>query len=540
MKCNFTRIVIILLVMSAALSTRLQPARAQSPDGRWSEFVNISNTPTASTYPCIAADMAGNIHVLWSEDVGGKTKNLITNQDGTPAMDPRGNQINYLYDAGNSLFYTRWDGEGWSEPVDIQYNSTGNIEYPECVVDNLGTLHTVWVSSEGATAMLFYSRAPVEKAGITREWSQPVELASPILYSYYTVDIAVDIAGGLHILFAELGPGAGAYIINSFDNGNTWSAPIQLYSTFDERGDQEGLSPLKLISDKEGRLHATWTRYDVTGNGRAIYYAQSRDQGKTWTDPFEVAVWQPGWYEVDWLSVGILGDEIHLVWEGSSNVAAQVERISYDSGLTWSEPNYILPNLRGENGFADLVTDNADHLYMLIVKRGDSATLSHGIWYTSWEKGHWQVPILLGTTDSNLYSEANQLAVQSQQSLVDLLRGTFTGNGLRYQRYAIVNGNELHVIVVNEWDGDIWESHTTLDAHLIPSKPYPQQTPLPTSSYSPTIEVVDTLSPQASPLPDVATGDKNESPFTIILMGALPALILILGFITYKRIVRRE
>jgi len=533
----FTRIFSIGLVTGLILSIQLQPARGQSPDGKWSDFVNISNTPTSSTYPCITADTAGNIHVLWSEDVGGRTKDLVFNEDGTPVLDAHGNQLNHLTEDGNTLFYTRWDGKNWVGPIDIQFNPIGRIEYPSAVVDKSGVLHVVWVASEGANAKLLYSRAPADKAESAREWSHPVELASPILFAYYPLDISIDTFGGLHILFSKIGPGPGAYVINSFDNGNTWSAPIQIYTTFDERGEQEGVSPVMLISDNKDRLHATWTRYDVGGNGRAIFYSQSRDQGRTWAEPFEVATWQTGWYEVDWLSVGFVGDEIHLVWEGSSRVATQVERISHDGGLTWSESSYILPNLVGENGYADLVTDSADQLHLLVGKRGDSHTLSQGIWYTTWEKDHWEDPILLGTTDSSLYSTANQL---DQQNLENLLRGTFTGAGLRYQVATIVNGNELHVVVVREGDGEIWESHTTLPAPYISPKPYPQPTKSPTPLPLPVAQIrqMPTTPPPIAPQEPIPKNDQNQG--YLIMLGALPAFIIIIGLIVYSQIFKRK
>ena len=536
MKRYFTRILFIMLVMGLILSISLQPGRAQSPDGNWSDFVNISNTPTASTYPCVAADTEGNVHVFWSEDVGGMTENPIIGQDGSPQLDTFGDPINYLMDTGNSLFYSRWDGNQWSSPVDIQYNPGGKIVYPEAVADTKGMLHVIWVSANGPNAMLFYSDAPIERAGSAAMWSKPVMLAQQILFAYYPAGITADPSGGLHILYSQLGVGAGAYIINSYDNGLTWSEPISIYNTNDPIGGREGVSTVRIVTDQKGRLHATWTRYGSGGNGKAILYSQSRDSGRTWSDPFEVATWQPGWYEVDWLNVGVVEDEIHLVWEGSSRVATQVERISHDSGLTWSEPGYILPNIVGENGFADLVTDSADQLHLLVVKRGDPDGLSNGIWYTSWKKDRWQDPILLGATDSSLYKIVSQL---DGKILQGLLRGTFTSGGLRYQVSAIVNGNELFTIVVNEYDGEIWESHTTLSVPFIPPHPFPQSTATPTTTPTSRPEILET--PQSTSLPQPGgPPSPSSNPASLILFGTIPAMLLIVGFLTYNRIFKQN
>ena len=536
----FTRLFLTLSILSMILSVSDQPVSAQSPDGKWSDFEDISNTPTASTFPCIAADKEGNVHVLWTEDVGGSMRNYLNNPDGTPILDPRGNHINYLAHAGNTLYYTRWDGKSWLEPIDVQTNLSGAILYPQVAIDFKGVMHVVWFANVGSDSKLYYSRVMADKAGSVREWSQPQELAVSILDAYYPVDITTDTTGGIHIIYSAIGSGPGAFVINSYDGGDTWSTPIQLYSTSDERGIQEGVSPVRLISDPTGRLHAAWTRYDADGNGKAIFYSQSRDQGQTWTKPFEVATWQVGWYEVDWLSVGVVGDEIHLVWEGSSLTASQAERISQDGGQTWSDPEYILPNIQGENGFTDLVTDSANQLHLLVVKRGDPSTLSHGIWYSTWENDHWQDPVLLGTTNSTLYSQARQLSEQSPQTLIDVLRGTLTGNGLRYQKSVIVNGNILLTVVVNEWDGEIWSTHTTLSAPFVPPEAYAQPSPTPTRlSTTPIQSVLQTPTPLALPMSEIPVESGNGNPLNPILISVFSAMLVIIGVIIIWRITKR-
>lgn len=526
----------MIAALNLPLPTSRQTALAQGPGGNWSDFVNISNTPTASTYPCITADAAGNVHVLWSEDVGGTTRNLQFQQDGSPLLDSRGNQINNLTASGNTLFYTRWDGKKWLDPTDVQINSSGLAQYPEAVVDLHGILHVVWVSTEGDLARLYYSRVPADQAESAHAWPEPVLLAEPILFAYYPADIATDPTGGLHVLYAQLGIEPGAYIINSLDGGNTWSDPLRLYSTTDAKGAQEGVSNMRIVADGKGRLHATWSRYGADGNGKGIYYSQSSDLGRTWSKPQEVAVWQPGWYEVDWLSVGAVEDEIHLVWEGSAEVAALNERISHDGGLTWGQPHRILSKLVGENGFADLVVDSDNQLHMLWVQRGDADSIAHGVWYTSWNKDYWQDPILLGGSVSDLYARVDQL---SPSALKNLMRGTFTGGGLRYPKAAIVNGNQLFVVVVNESDGDIWSSHTTLPAPSIPAKPYPQPTAMPTPTSTPLTRTVPTPTLVARDLNSDAPV-KSASAGDPILIGVLPALLLIVGILVYIRIFRHR
>ena len=520
--------------MIASLSSHV--AQVQNPDMGWAPFVNLSHTSTSSTYPCIAADAEGNVHVIWSEDVGGKTRNIQYNTDGSPLLDSRDVQVNNLTETGNTLYYTRWNGEKWLDPIDIQINSVGLVQYPQAVVDLHGVLHLVWAASEGRQTRLFYSQALASKADSAQAWSKPIVLVESILFAYYPADIVADPSGGLHVIFSQVGAAPGAYVINSSNGGRTWSTPIELFRTYDSVGDQEGVSPTKLMIDNAGVLHATWTRFGPDGNGKNIYYSQSQDSGQTWTKPFEVAAWQLGWYEVDWISAGVIGKEIHVVWEGSSDIAALNERVSLDGGQTWGEAHQILANIRGENGFTDLVVDSANQLHLLVVQRGDANAITQGVWHTVWETDHWQDPILIGTSNVGLYSQLPRL---SPLSLRDTMRGILSGNGLRYQRTALVNGNELFVVVVNEWDGEIWGTHTTLASPRVNPQPYPQQVVTPTRSSM----VTPQPSPTATALPVVSSSATMAAQGTDVggpvFAGSFAVLVLMVGVGIYVGVVRR-
>jgi hypothetical protein len=174
---------------------------------------------------------------------------------------------------------------------------------------------------------------------------------------------------------------------------------------------------------------------------------------------------------------------------------------------------------------------------MLIVKRADPGAYAHGVWYTTWERDHWIDPILLGTRNLLLYEKAKRL---DQESLQAITRGTFTGNGLRYQVSGIVNGNQLFTVVVNEYDGDIWSSHTTLDTPFIAPRAYSQPTASPDVQTTP----IPTETPIAPPptvqfQTNAPTEAVKVQPTDILLFGVIPALIVMAGIILsiffYKR-----
>jgi hypothetical protein len=521
---SFLFLVLLTCILLFILGFRYN-AHAQSPDGKWSNFINISNTPTSSTYPCIVADKAGNVHVLWSEDVDGKVRNLLNNPDGTPAFDINGNRINYLTQSGNTLYYSRWDGKKWSDPVDVQISPTGILEYPAAAIDGDGTLHVIWVQTVSERASLYYSHVPVGEAEMARKWENPIVLAGQVLLANYPADIKIDSTGKIHIIFSQLGETPGLYSINSTDGGKSWSTPLRMYQTYDPNGSAEGVSPVRLFVDEKNRLHATWTRFGISGNGNAIYYSQSQDLGETWTAPVEIMSVKLGWYETDWLSIGVVGDEIHLVWEGGE-IAYLNERISHNGGQTWDSSNQILPKLVGENGFANLMLDSSNQMHMIVVLRGDGFTLSNGVWYSTWDGSNWSEPILLGTMDPNLYNTAGQL---NEEELTNDLKGSFTGNGIRYPQAVMVNGNTLVFVVVNEWDGDIWSSHTTLPVPEIHPQAYLLTSPVPTTAEPTSTKVVQSIPTKeiiqpAVQAPSIASTNQN----IYIYLSVAPVLLLII------------
>ncbi len=468
--------------------------------------------------------------------MGGTTENFFYNNDGTPQLDRRGEQINYLAETGNTLYYTRWGGEKWTQPIDIQAHSVANLLFPAITVDSPGTIHLIWAMAIAERTSLMYSQAPASMGDSVRAWSKPILLAADLLSSYYPASITVDPADGLHILFYKIGIAPGVFVINSSDGGENWSKPVQLYANNSSDGREDGSQPVRITSDDKGRLHAAWTVYAQDGNGKTVYYAQSLDQGITWSIPFPIAVKQTGWYEVDWLNVGISGDQVHAVWEGGTS-AFNNERISPDGGKSWGSAGQIMPLLVGENGWSDLVTDSRGILHQLLVKRVGAAAGSqiYALWHSHFIDNQWTVPVIVGLANENVYIQSGNL---SKGDVANILAGTIMDDGLRYQRSVILNGNELFVIIVNEYGGELFASHTTLDAPRIAPEPFPTTVPTPTDQFAnvtrPTFEPTPTL------IFDRNATELSQNPGTLVIYSAVPVILLVLGIIVYSRITHQK
>ncbi len=396
------------IVLAVYLAAHLSSVTAQSGMVKWSPPENISNTPQSSAYPAIAADDFGNVHVFWSEDI-----------DGRPLgpSDPS--------DSGNAIYYTRWDGTVWTAPIDILYSPDDSVaSYPAVAVDKKGTLHLVWT---GLTD-IYYSQAPGSQAQSSRVWRQPVVVATNSARSNWESSIAVDNEGNLHIAYATRGSGAGIYHVASTDNGATWSQPVKISDPFDML--EASVSGVKLIMDGKDRLHVVWQTNTADGFGQAAYYAQSTDGGNTWSSPYQLSYRQTGDFYVGYpYPVQVGPDELHIIYIAGANTG-RWERISRDGGLTWSEPQYIIPEMEGINGYVIPVVDSAGHAHLIINMR-PSATQEVGIYYSYWDGERWSVAMPLANSGPEAESA-------------------------HFAAAAVSMGNEIHVVWNQVRGGEIW------------------------------------------------------------------------------------
>ncbi len=293
------------------------------------------------------------MHVIWAEDVGGESILGIPNQ---------------LLGETNSLVYTRWDGSTWSDPVDIiSVPGDSLADYASLAVDSTGMLHLVWTG----LSMIYYSRSPAVGANSPHAWSAPVVLDNSARTAWES-SVAVDQENTVHIVYAtrDVVP-AVMYVRIEHDPLEldapaqpTTSLPIRLSPPL-QPPEEVAFLHVSLRIDSKDRIHVLWGVAREEGFGQAVYYTRSPDGGSTWSEAIRLAQGERGRANVEFPSLGIVGDsELHLIYCYPANMARQ-ERISLDSGETWGEPHTIYPELEGISGFNVQVTDAAGNLHVL-------------------------------------------------------------------------------------------------------------------------------------------------------------------------------
>ncbi|GIV66504.1 MAG: hypothetical protein KatS3mg047_0897 [Bellilinea sp.] len=324
---------------------------AQIPDINWQRPINISKSETTSTDPFLLADPAGLAHLFWAEKTG-------------PAP---GN-------SADTIMYALWNGSTWTQPIDIYISplSDGNpvAVYPRAVIDEKGTIHLIWMTLPNFPKYaLNYRRVSSWESTNMNSWSEPIKLNTNLTGQQYSADIAYNPTQGLHLVYATGTGGLEGRAItyqSSSDRGNTWSEPRDIHQFIDP---ERGGSNIRILLDEPGYIYVSWTEWDRSGNGQAVYFTYSEDNGATWATPFPLSVRLENEYERDWNNLALLGSG-HLVsiWEGGFR-AYRGAMFSYDHGKTWTTPYDVFPTLIGDNGAVQFAQDSKGRLHAFIANR---------------------------------------------------------------------------------------------------------------------------------------------------------------------------
>ncbi len=451
----------------------ITPVTAQA--GSWLPPVNVSNTSLPSQVPVVAADYAGRVHVIWGENLSGETR---ANPD--------------------TAFYTVLSDGVWSEPVDVIAVASGSYLYPTVLtVDRFGRLVFVFTRNGG----LSVSIAPVEDAGTARGWTT-VDLETTSRVN--SASLTVDQSGAYHLVYVR--NEREVVYTRSEDGGMNWLPPATVASV--ELRTQAVIGPHVAV-DNNGGIFVTWT-LSAEENGWfpvGVRFARSLDNGTQWEAAQEMA---------NGLGLGssVLlfaePDTLHLYWNGSAGTRGRYHRYSLDRGATWSSTiTAMSTEYGGFAGPAHLLLDSTNTLHVLVA---GADAVRNSIWHSTWTGSSWTTPLRISG------------------DLPDS-QGAYAAIGL---------GHVISVVWNELQGGEVWyTSFDTGSPTLAPDRlPLPTQatsvTVLPTAT-APTpypTEVAALETPlSASHAQDLPTSAGTSSPTTAVLVGIIPAAVLVTAVI---------
>jgi len=350
-------------------------------------------------------------------------------------------------------------------------------------------LHLVWDSNG-----VFYSRAPVARAGSAWAWSQPIRLSEA---QATTPQIIVDDAGRLHVVYVDMFVSPYVRYTASEDGGENWTRPTAVSAP------QNGAYALnaRLLVDRQRILHVVWSESIEPFPPSGVYYARSTDLGQTWTAPFELAA---GGYS--WGSIGMDGEGmLHVFWTGTADWVGKYHTWSPDGGQNWQPVERLWPGTGGMLGFADMAVDGAGIMHLVSAAGGESffriPESSGEILYMSWLHDHWSNYVHISKKTMNIRRENNSPQI------------------------AISRGNIVHVVWAMSSAGmPIWYATTRLSEPELPAAavPDPLAATAVASAPTPTPASTQVTEPTRTTLPPVL-GRSSAAPAAT---SSLPALVL--------------
>jgi hypothetical protein len=288
-----------------------------------------------------------------------------------------------------ALYYSRFDGEFWSEPIDV-FVSGPDTTYGGFLANPIlspdGRIHLMWTANENGP--ILYMTAPAHDARSARNWTRERQFDLPAL----KVDMVLDSNNVMHVAYADLASSRpGIYYMQSTDLGLTWSSVQWLDVDI-----PENFVPRHVILEKDpsdDSLHIFWKYDEKIGDGvqgRDLLYTRSTDGGKQWSRPFhvDIADESPGELRAGGMLMLVNRGTVHLIWSGDDAVHRQ-HRFSVDGGVSWSQSQRIFGNLNGSAGDA-LVLDQANRMYFYGQIRYPQA-----LYEIQWLDDHWEIPTIV-------------------------------------------------------------------------------------------------------------------------------------------------
>jgi hypothetical protein len=362
----------------------------------WSSELSVSKGEQRISMPVLVSDSQERMHAIWSQ------------------ADSAG-----LDELGKAIFYSRWEEGQWSSPEEVIDPAEGKAEQPAGVIGDQDQLYVAW--SGGQEGQIYFSSADAGQAIVPTSWREPVQLPSPSAVGS-APSVVVDQQGVIYVSYAiPLNEARGIYLVNSTDEGQTWSEPIQVFDA-EAAGWSMVDNPRLAITDQE-HLHILWTQFTLpSGQGPvSLLYSLSEDGGKTWSLP-QVVVENPiVWSHI----VGIGNQTVQRIWQetGSSGTTMWHEE-SLDNGESWYRT--VPVSVFGEtDGYPSLTTDRAGRLHLFLPVRNDPGNFVVQHWL--YDQGRWSAERnleLIFPTNTELKSVVGRISDQGNLGVLiaDLLQ----------------------------------------------------------------------------------------------------------------------
>jgi hypothetical protein len=480
---------IIAIIVAAELLTL--PATSADAESIWTKPQLLFQSDGYTSFPLVVADPKGDVHLVFMN------------------LNQRGREVS-VNTQGSFLYARLHDGQ-WSTPTDVVVPPGGGpVNLPSLTLDAQGYLHLVF---QGGTAnQIYYTRAHVSDASSAHGWSPPQVLSDG---GGNDSSISASNDGVLHFVYA--GEDGTLHYRRSDDDGQTWSNGVTIVGPNDAAGPGTQADYPRVLSDSPGRVHVTWNEYRLPDGWPSVgaFYAQSVDEGTTWSAPRRVAPQDYGFVSMVSSQPGV----IDRVWNSIGDIGERRHQQSRDGGQSWSPSERINDPAvlySGFTGFPGIAVDSAGILHV-ITTLDTRVPGGYGIYELTWNGRTWSEPTLISTGVG-----AGSTAASPERSIEE-------------SQVTISRGNRVHAVFEENF-GNIWYTSRLLDTPELPARSVPAPRALSLSAAStptvaPTRRPAPTATPQlvpaaAQPVP-ASTDAALPDPISGLLLTFIPSVLLV-------------
>jgi len=299
----------------------------RSTDGgtTWTKGQRFTWTSGGSFHPAMAVDISGHLHVVWEDSPGMRdiyyrkstdagvtwtpSRRITWNYDVSTypdiAVDSSGHLHVVWYDTtpGNPEIYYKKSTDGgatWTANRRLTWTSAYS-RYPAIAVASSGHLHLVWEDQSSGHSDMYYKKST--DGGTTWTASRRITWTSS---DYMEPAITVDSSNNPHVVWnADSTGNEEIYYKKSTDGGAAWTAGKRL-----SLNSGESHFPT-VAAGLAGDLHVVW--YDNTPGNEEIFYKKSATGGAAWAASQRIT-WTSGNSNSPAIAVDSAGNP-HVVWD---------------------------------------------------------------------------------------------------------------------------------------------------------------------------------------------------------------------------------
>lgn len=333
----------------------------QAQPGQWSDPVNVSNTDYGSSAPDMVMDIDEHIHLVWQEQI---------------------DQYNVYM---TEIYYSEFNGEFWSIPIQISQPETTWAFDPSITVDSFGNPHVLWLHRA-----IFPDNEIYYSTRVDNIWTEPENL-TPDLGTSYNPELTIDNEGRLHAFWVSYFSGANSIIHKINENG--------LWLPFESiESDSLSFHEIKSFIDEQNRIHLCCNANYAGNNNRDIFYILNSNG--IWEDAINISNSDSNSSTNPAIALDIYQNP-HIIWQERFSNENEEILYSYRLDNSWQ----IVTNISNSDNlslFPSITITGQDTVCALFAI--DTDTSYADIYYTYKTYNYWSNPVTFFIGTHNTYS----------------------------------------------------------------------------------------------------------------------------------------